>query len=120
MDHHPDHGEHRIFLENIFFHGTARADHAFRPGRVAYLTPDERLAPGYAAEDAGIDGGEPILVRAKLLVSNPVVIADMDMQDLHFRHDLVAEYRSRGHDCALGHGSRLEIAVFDGATGIEI
>lgn len=108
------------FLDRVFYHGTARGNHDFRPGCVAYLTPHEGVARRYASEDAEIDGGEPIVLTTRLRVSNPITIGLLDMQDLHFRHDLVAEYRALGHDCALGHGSHEEIAVFDGASGIEV
>jgi hypothetical protein len=106
-------------LAGTFFHGTARRNHAFDRGRVAYLTPKRGLACDHASMDAEIDGGVPVVIEARLPVRVPVVIDEIEMQDLHFRPDRVAAYLAAGHDCAIGIGNDNEIAVFDGAS-IEI
>jgi hypothetical protein len=101
------------FLSQKFYHGTARADPAFRKGQVAYLTPTLALAEDHAKMDAGVDGGVPRIIVAKLNVDNPAMLGNIEMQDLHLNPSRVVELVTRGHDCAISGDNMAEIAVFN-------
>lgn len=106
-------GHHRNILARTY--GTARLATDFQPGRVAYLTPNEDAAHEYAMIDAEVDAGKPVVLSARITACNPIVLDNIEMQDLHFRHDRVAEYVAAGHDCALGIGNATGTVVFDGS-----
>jgi hypothetical protein len=61
-----------------------------------------------------------VVLTVQLTARNPATISERDMQDLHFRRDIVAACLAAGHDCAMARGNEAEIAVFDGAACIEI
>jgi hypothetical protein len=103
------------FIRRDFYHGTARKNDAFYPGKVAYLTPHKGLADKYAHMDAEVEGGKPRTLHTRVMVSKPVEIENHLMQDLHSHPDVVAHYQKLGHDSAVGKGNREEIAVFDPA-----
>lgn len=106
------------WIHQDMYHGTARDDHAFDAARVAYFTPDRDEAVEHAYMDAGIEDGQPVLIRARLRVNNPALIDTRLMQDLHFAATELARLKAEGYDCAIG-AHEDEICVFS-AQSVEI
>ncbi len=98
------------WLQGVFYHGTARRNLTFDPGRVTYLTPDIHLAKKFALEDSE-SGGIPVIIRCTLSVRNPIAMNHMEMQDLHGSPNMVNDLLTQGFDCAVG-GDENEVCVF--------
>lgn len=100
------------FLKQDFYHGSGDPNLQWRQ-RPTYFTPDEAAARTHADMDAGIDEGTPSIYRARLNVSNPAILSDIEMQDLHLNPERVQELQALGHDSAVKNGKWDEIVVFD-------
>jgi ADP-ribose pyrophosphatase YjhB (NUDIX family) len=106
-------------LSKPLYHGTARRDLSFTPGRVAYFTVNEKDARDIAEQDAeSLEGGKPSVVKAILNVNNPAHLGMIEYQDLWQRPEHVARLKAAGFDSAIDGSAKTltEIAVFDPET----
>jgi hypothetical protein len=99
------------WLTGDVYHGTARNGLEFHSNRVAYFTSNFKSAREHALMDANVDGGTPRVIKATLSVKRPVRIDTYEMQDLHFKPDVVKALEAQGHDCAIGDYEG-EVAIF--------
>lgn len=113
--------DHHEYIRGVFYHGTARQNLDFHESpRVSYFTQDMAVAREYAEGDAMDEGDIPVVIKARLDLHNPAVLDMIEMQDLHFMPQRVAELVAQGHDCAVyDHEAGDEVAVF-GSAPIKI
>lgn len=94
-------------LHGDFYHGTARSNIPFDPRHTAYFTQSFEDARDCAYTDLETREmeGIPKVLRVRLAVSKLAFIDCIEMQDLHFLDERVAELKAAGYDAATSHDS---------------
>lgn len=110
----------RPFTAKFVYHGMARDTAVlFRPGRVAYFTPNFKDALDFAFQEGSIDGDPPYVVKAQLNLKKTALLKTLVMQDLHdeMRYaGLVKELLAAGYDSAVPVTHDDEVVVLDSSV----